>query len=111
MITQPPYEMRCQNSQLVNKLSQSDIDTYITQYLPNWHFNNLNHVIVRKFEFKNFKQTMFFINAVAFICEKECHHPDVKFGYNYCEIALSTHDISGISINDIIIATKIDRLM
>jgi 4a-hydroxytetrahydrobiopterin dehydratase len=111
MLNQSPQEMRCQNSQTINKLSEADINNYLEKHLPNWHFDNINNLIVRKFEFKNFKQTMFFINAVAFICEKECHHPDAKFGYNYCEVNISTHDVGGVSINDIIIAAKIDTLL
>lgn len=103
-------DMQCQNSQTIKKLSAQDINEYLTNSLPDWQFDNINNIIFRKFEFKNFKQTIFFINAVAFICEKECHHPDAKFGFNYCEIAFSTHDVDGISINDMICAAKIDKL-
>lgn len=109
MLDQQLYELSCQNSQAINKLSPNEIKEYLTQ-LPNWHFDSTNNVIIRKFEFKNFKQTIFFVNAVAFICEKECHHPDAKFGFNYCEIAFSTHDAGGITINDVITAAKINKL-
>ena len=53
---------------------------------------------------------MGFINAVAWIANKEMHHPDIQLGYNYCEINYSTHAIDGLSENDFICAAKIDSL-
>ena len=103
-------QMTCINSKTVEKLSENEIIQYIQNQIPNWQFNNDKNVIYRKFEFKNFKQTMFFVNAVAYLCEKEIHHPNMQIGFNYCKIEFSTHDISGVSINDIICAYKIDNL-
>jgi 4a-hydroxytetrahydrobiopterin dehydratase len=54
---------------------------------------------------------MNFVNAVAWIANRENHHPDLKVGYNYCEINYKTHAISGLSENDFICAAKIDKLL
>ena len=54
---------------------------------------------------------MSFVNAVAWIANQENHHPDMKVGYNYCEIDYSTHAIGGLSENDFICAKKIDALL
>ena len=95
---------------LSQKLERDDALTYLRQ-LPEWNLHSDNLSISRKFTFKNFKQTMFFINAVAFICEKEGHHPDVKFSYNYCDIAFTSHELGGLSDNDFICASKVDLLL
>ena len=66
--------------------------------------------IRRTYTFGNYGETTAFVNAVAWIAQRENHHPDVSFGYNRCEVAFSTHSIGGISMNDFICAAKIEAL-
>lgn len=67
--------------------------------------------IQRKFVFKNFKEALDFANKVGKLAESEDHHPDI-FIHNYkkVDITLSTHAIKGLSVNDFIIAVKINEL-
>ena len=44
------------------------------------------------------------------LADKEGHHPDISIGWGYCLIMLHTHAIQGLSINDFILASKIDQL-
>lgn len=67
--------------------------------------------IRREFQFKNFSQVMFFVNAVAFIAYQEGHHPDVEFGYNYVHLRYTTHELKGLSENDFICAAKVNQLI
>lgn len=67
--------------------------------------------ITRRFEFKGFNKTMGFVNALAWIANQEMHHPDMKVGYNYCEVTFTTHAIDGLSQNDFICAAKVDELI
>ena len=64
----------------------------------------------KKFSFKNFLESQKFINEVGKISEKEGHHPDIKFGWGYSEIKITTHSIKGLSENDFILASKIDNI-
>jgi 4a-hydroxytetrahydrobiopterin dehydratase len=48
--------------------------------------------LVKRFEFKGFNKTMSFVNAVAWEANRNMHHPEMKVGFNYCEIQLTTHD-------------------
>ena len=64
----------------------------------------------RSVKFKDFYRTMSFVNALAHIANTEDHHPDLKLGYNYCDVTFSTHSIGGLSENDFICAAKLDRL-
>jgi len=67
--------------------------------------------ISKTYQFKNFHQTMAFVNAVAWIAHREGHHPDLRLGFNRCEISYTTHAIAGLSENDFICAAKVDALL
>ena len=68
------------------------------------------HKLKKKFSFKNFKEAMDFVNAIAEIAEQECHHPDIYIVYNKVDIELYTHAVNGLSESDFIMAAKIDDL-
>ncbi len=59
----------------------------------------------------DFPAAVEFVHAVAQTAESEGHHPDLHLtGYRNLAIELSTHAIGGLSINDFILAAKIDAL-
>jgi 4a-hydroxytetrahydrobiopterin dehydratase len=64
----------------------------------------------KKFIFKNFFNSQKFVNKVGEISEEEGHHPDIKFGWGYAEIQITTHAVEGLSENDFILAAKIDQI-
>ena len=64
----------------------------------------------KKFNFKNFLESQKFINKVSKISEQEGHHPEIKFGWGYAEIKITTHAINGLSKNDFILAAKINQI-
>lgn len=76
--------------------------------IPEWTLHQKS--IEREFRFKNFKESMEFVNKVADIAEEEGHHPDMYVFYNRVRLQLSTHAIGGLSTNDFIVAAKVDRL-
>ncbi len=76
--------------------------------IPNWEIRD-GHVF-RQFKFKNFRESIAFVNKAAEIAEQENHHPDIKISYNKVSIDLFTHSIKGLSENDFILAAKIDNI-
>ena len=64
----------------------------------------------KKFNFKNFEESQNFVNKVGKVSELEGHHPDIKFGWGYVIISITTHAIEGLSENDFILAAKIDKI-
>ena len=72
--------------------------------------NNEIHYLNKKFIFKNFLESQKFINLLSQIFEEEVHHPDIKFGWGYAEIQITTHAIKVLSKNDFILPSKIDVL-
>lgn len=73
-------------------------------------WNYKDGMIRKTFDFKNYYQTMAFVNATAWISHREDHHPDIAVGYNNCTVSYVTHAIKGISENDFICAAKLDAL-
>ena len=65
----------------------------------------------KNFKFKDFIESFSFVTRIAMISEKMNHHPDITISYNSVHIDLTTHDINGISKNDIILAGKIEELI
>jgi 4a-hydroxytetrahydrobiopterin dehydratase len=66
--------------------------------------------LVKLYLFKNYYETMAFVNALAWISHREDHHPDLLVSYNKCRVEYSTHAIGGLSENDFICAAKADAL-
>lgn len=66
--------------------------------------------IQKTYRFKDYHQTIAFVNATAWVSHREGHHPDLEVGYERCSIRYTTHAIGGLSENDFICAAKIDRL-
>lgn len=64
----------------------------------------------RRYEFANFRRALEFVNRAGEVAEREGHHPDVAFGWGYCELTIYTHVAGGLTENDFILAAKIDKL-
>jgi 4a-hydroxytetrahydrobiopterin dehydratase len=78
----------------------------LLQGLPGWE--QTGGEIHKAFEFKDFYETMAFVNAVAWIAHRQDHHPDLEVGYSRCVVRWSTHKIGGLSENDFICAAKVE---
>jgi 4a-hydroxytetrahydrobiopterin dehydratase len=65
-------------------------------------------VLTRTYQFRNFLDSISFVNRVAGLAEKANHHPDIDIRYSKVTLTLSTHDSGGITSNDIDLAKAID---
>lgn len=90
-------------------LTKEESEKLFAQVSNQWQLGE--NKISADFKFKNFKESMAFINKVADIAESEGHHPDIYIYYAKVRLELSTHAIGGLSINDFIMASKIDTLL
>lgn len=93
----------------VPPLARSEAERYLLD-LPGWLLAADSKKIFREFIFKDFKEAMRFVNAVAKIAESEGHHPDIYISWNRVRLELWTHSIAGLSENDFILAAKIQLL-
>jgi 4a-hydroxytetrahydrobiopterin dehydratase len=67
-------------------------------------------MIAKTYRFRNYHETIAFVNATAWISHREDHHPDLLVGYDKCRVSYVTHAIDGLSENDFICAAKLDAL-
>jgi 4a-hydroxytetrahydrobiopterin dehydratase len=93
----------------VAPLKREEFAVYLEQ-VKDWNVID-DKALQREFIFKNFKETVAFINKVAEVAESEGHHPDLNLhNYKKLTVHLYTHAIGGLSTNDFIMAVKIDEL-
>ena len=71
----------------------------------------IDGALEKSFSFKDFHQTMGFVNALAFLANTEDHHPDLQLSYGRCTVRFNTHDVNGISVSDFFCASKVDALL
>lgn len=71
----------------------------------------IDGALEKNYTFKNFHETIGFVNALAFIANAENHHPDLTVSYSKCTVRYNTHDVNGISISDFFCASKVDALL
>jgi 4a-hydroxytetrahydrobiopterin dehydratase len=77
--------------------------------IPDWRVNGTR--LEREFVFRDFHETMEFVNALAFMIHREDHHPDLTVGYRRCTASWTTHSAGNrLSDNDFICAAKADAL-
>ncbi len=88
-------------------MDKKEIKTYLSLLKTPWKVSQANK-IEKLFMFKDFKTSMMFVNKVADIAEDQGHHPDIKISYNKVGILLTTHAIGGLSVNDFIVASKVE---
>jgi len=90
-------------------LSHAEAEVLLRE-IPDWTLNDTASEITRIYKFRDYYETLAFVNALAWIAHREDHHPDLGVSYNRCTVRFSTHSVRGLSENDFICATKIDAL-
>jgi len=91
----------------VPALTTPEIEVLL-QNLSGWEL--AGKALSKTFQFKNYYETIAFVNATAWISHHEDHHPDLEVSYRQCRVRYITHAIDGLSENDFICAAKIDAL-
>ncbi len=71
----------------------------------------IDGALEKTFTFKNFYETVGFVNALAFIAHAQDHHPELAVSYGKCTVRFNTHDVNGISTSDFFCASKVDALL
>jgi 4a-hydroxytetrahydrobiopterin dehydratase len=67
--------------------------------------------LCKSFKFDNYLDGIEFINKIVPIAEKLNHHPDIQIGYCKIDIAISSHDLGGVTTKCINLATLIESIL
>lgn len=78
---------------------------------PDWALDAAATSITRSFVLKGFAKPVQLANLCAWYAEKTGHHPDIAFGWGYCRVTYTTHEIGGLSEVDFAVAEGFDRLV
>ena len=92
----------------MDRLSDTQVSDRLKK-LAGWE--KKGDTIRKVYSFKNYYETMAFVNATAWISHKADHHPDLEVGYNKCGVTYSTHDAGGVTAKDFECAERIEALM
>ncbi len=76
--------------------------------LPGWDYSE--NRISKTFRFANFYETIAFVNAIAYVVNRQDHHPDLSVSYSRVVVSFATHDVGGVTLNDCICAARIEEL-
>jgi 4a-hydroxytetrahydrobiopterin dehydratase len=81
--------------------------------LDGWrlHGDGADVAIEKTYAFPSFLQTMAFVNAVAYLAERQDHHPAMLVQWGSCSVRFNTHDVNGISKTDFECAALVDALV
>ena len=75
----------------------------------NW--KTINNRLIKEFTFKDFNESLAFINKVGEESEKLNHHPKIVNVYNKVIIELWTHSNNSISELDYKLSDSIDKIL
>lgn len=79
--------------------------------VPLWHLGRGKPArIEREYTFPDWKEAIAFVNAVSDVAELNQHHPDVELAYGRVVLSLHTHAVGGLTLNDFVLASKIDAI-
>ncbi|MDO5647057.1 4a-hydroxytetrahydrobiopterin dehydratase [Paracoccus sp. (in: a-proteobacteria)] len=79
--------------------------------LDGWALSDTGDQISRRFDYKGFARAVEMANLAAWLGNKLNHHPDVRFGWGYCEVAFTTHDAGGVTAADLDAAARLNDLV
>ena len=80
----------------------------MNQLSPDWEI--ADGKLERQFKFKNFRQGLDMTNRIGELAEQQGHHPDILLAWGKVKVTLFTHKVNGLTEEDFILASKIDRL-
>jgi len=73
-------------------------------------WGNSKEKLERTFKFKDFNDSIDFVNKVAKIAEQQNHHPDITINYNKVKVSITDHEKGGVSEKCNKLVNAIDKL-
>ena len=92
----------------VGALTPDQLAHFLLQ-VPGWVVQDRQ--LTASFAFKDYHQTIDFVNAMANMTHAEDHHPELVVNYNRIDVRYQTHSVGALSENDFICAAKVNALV
>ena len=105
------YEKSCiQNEGSSAKPIFIDEANLLLPQIPGWTIDSYSGKLIKEYTFNYFSEAMTFVQKIAQLAEAEGHHPDIRIAFTKVRLELTTRSVCGLSENDFILASKINRL-
>ena len=94
-------------------LTEEEIQEKLNEMAPEWKMGKNEKgldFIERVHHAKKFMGGIDFVHKVAEAAEENNHHPDIIINYKRISVRYWTHTASGVTLADVQMAQKIDRL-
>ncbi len=85
---------------MVKKLTLEERTALLEKH-PAWQEVEGRDAICREFKFADFNEAFGFMTRVAILADKMDHHPEWFNVYNRVAVTMTTHDVDGVSDNDV----------
>ena len=93
---------------IIKKLTRKEINSHLL-LIDGWTIKKDLKYISKIFIFVGFKEAFSWMALVSIEAEKLNHHPNWSNVYNKIEVKLFTHDVSGLSKKDFLMASYMDQ--
>ncbi|KAH8338421.1 hypothetical protein KR059_003441 [Drosophila kikkawai] len=102
-------ETPAKKSKMVVRLNEQERAEKLQPLLDcGWSLVEGRDAIFKQYVLKDFNQAFAFMTGVALLAEKINHHPEWFNVYNKVDVTLSTHDVGGLSSQDIRMANYLE---
>lgn len=78
--------------------------------IPGWSIDSYSGKLIKEYTFNYFSEVMIFVQKIFQLAETEGHHPDIRIAFTKVRLELTTRAVCGLSENDFILASKINKL-
>ena len=82
----------------------------INKSLASHDWDYAHKKISKSFSFDAYMDGIEFVQKIAVLAEAQNHHPDIFIGWCKVEIAITSHDLGGVSTNCVNLALGIDSI-
>lgn len=89
-------------------LTHAQLNNLKAQISDEWELDAAGTTLTRRLSFKGYAKAVYTANLVAFISDRENHHADVSFGWGFCQISYTSHELGFLTEHDFICAAKVD---
>lgn len=83
----------------------------LSELHQHWRINDEGTRLGREFKTTGFAQAMHIAQMCAGLADAENHHPDIRLGWGYCDVSLTTHSAKSLTSLDFSYALKLDGLL
>jgi len=73
-------------------------------------FRHVLDRLIARYETVDFAAAIVLVDRIGAVAEEANHHPDLRLGWGYVDVRLSSHDVGGLTARDLRLARRVSEL-